>query len=42
MLAAVPAGRAGSPEEVAQAVKFLIENDYITGQVIDVDGGRGL
>jgi NAD(P)-dependent dehydrogenase (short-subunit alcohol dehydrogenase family) len=42
MLAQVPAGRAGSPAEVADAVKFLIENDYVTGQVIDVDGGRGL
>ncbi len=42
MLSLVPAGRAGSPEEVADAVKFLIENDYVTGQVIDVDGGRGL
>lgn len=42
MLSLVPAGRAGTPAEVADAVKFLIENDYITGQVIDVDGGRGL
>jgi NAD(P)-dependent dehydrogenase (short-subunit alcohol dehydrogenase family) len=42
MLSQVPAGRAGSPQEVADAVKFLIENDYVTGQVIDVDGGRGL
>ena len=42
MLSLVPAGRAGAPDEVADAVKFLIENDYITGQVIDVDGGRGL
>jgi len=42
MLSQVPVGRAGSPEEVADAVKFLIENDYVTGQVIDVDGGRGL
>ena len=42
MLSFVPAGRAGTPDEVADAVKFLIENDYITGQVIDVDGGRGL
>jgi NAD(P)-dependent dehydrogenase (short-subunit alcohol dehydrogenase family) len=42
MLAQVPAGRAGAPDEVADAVKFLIENDYVTGQVIDVDGGRGL
>jgi NAD(P)-dependent dehydrogenase (short-subunit alcohol dehydrogenase family) len=42
MLAQVPAGRAGAPDEVADAVKFLIEIDYVTGQVIDVDGGRGL
>ncbi len=42
ILAHIPAGRAGSPREVAQAVRFLIENDYITGQVINVDGGRSL
>ncbi len=42
ILAHVPAGRQGSPDEVAQAVKFLIENDYITGQVINIDGGRSL
>lgn len=40
MLAHVPAARAGSPQEVASAVKFIIENDYITGQVINVDGGK--
>jgi NAD(P)-dependent dehydrogenase (short-subunit alcohol dehydrogenase family) len=42
ILAHIPAGRTGRPEEVAEAVKFLIENDYITGQVIDVDGGKSL
>ncbi len=42
IIAHIPAGRTGKPEEVAQAVKFLIENDYITGQVINVDGGKGL
>ncbi|MGA2914788.1 MAG: SDR family oxidoreductase [Sedimentisphaerales bacterium] len=42
ILSHIPAGRTGSPDEVAQAVKFLIENDYITGQVINVDGGRSL
>jgi len=40
ILAHIPAGRTGKPPEVAQAVKFLIENDYITGQIINVDGGR--
>jgi len=32
--------RWGSAEDVAQAVKFLIEADYITGEVIVVDGGE--
>jgi 3-oxoacyl-[acyl-carrier protein] reductase/pteridine reductase len=32
--------RWGSPEDVAQAVKFLIEADYITGETIRVDGGE--
>ncbi|AQT69754.1 3-oxoacyl-[acyl-carrier-protein] reductase FabG [Anaerohalosphaera lusitana] len=36
----IPAGRIGKPSEVAGAVKFLLENDYVTGQVINVDGGR--
>ena len=42
ILAHIPAGRTGRPEEVAEAVKFLIENDYITGQIINVDGGKSL
>jgi pteridine reductase len=32
--------RAGSPQDIVNAVIFLIENDYITGDVIHVDGGR--
>jgi pteridine reductase len=35
-----PLGRLGSPEDVAQAVLFLIDAEYITGEVIRVDGGR--
>jgi pteridine reductase len=39
----VPLGRAGSPEDVATTVRFLIEGgDYITGQIISVDGGRSI
>jgi NAD(P)-dependent dehydrogenase (short-subunit alcohol dehydrogenase family) len=32
--------REGSPQDVVSAVVFLLENDYITGEVIHVDGGR--
>ena len=34
--------RAGSPQDIVNAVVFLIENDYITGDVIHMDGGRHL
>ena len=35
--------RSGAPEDIARAVRFLINDaDYITGQVIAVDGGRTL
>ncbi|MGH6836368.1 MAG: SDR family oxidoreductase [Methylocella sp.] len=39
MTAATPVGRAGRPEEVASAICFLIGNEFMTGAVIDCDGG---
>jgi pteridine reductase len=39
----VPLRRAGSPEQIARVVRFLaLEAEYITGQVIAVDGGRSV
>ncbi len=32
--------RGGSPEHIAHAVEFLVENDYVTGVCLPVDGGR--
>ena len=43
-LASVPAGRMGTPGDIAHAVSFLASEDagFITGQRIVVDGGRSL
>jgi len=43
-LATVPAGRFGTPDELAAAVSFFVSEDagFVTGQRIVVDGGRGL
>ncbi|MCS7082473.1 MAG: SDR family oxidoreductase [Bacteroidetes bacterium] len=38
----VPLGRPGTVEEVAAAVRFLLEHDFLTGHVLHVDGGRSL
>ena len=39
----VPLGRVGTPEEIAAAAMFLLERaDFVTGQVLHVDGGRAL
>ena len=35
----LPAGKAGSPEDLAQGYLFAIDNPYVTGAVIDIDGG---
>jgi pteridine reductase len=32
--------RVGSPEDVANAVLYFVKNDFVTGQVLVVDGGR--
>lgn len=40
--ATVPLKRAGSAGEVAHAVRSLVENAYVTGQTLFVDGGRHL
>lgn len=35
----IPLGRLASPDEIAAAVLFLLDNGYVTGQTLTVDGG---
>ncbi len=44
MLQEIPAGRMGTPEDVANAVAFLVSDQaaYITGQILSVDGGMAM
>ena len=37
--ASTPVERVGQPEDIAQAILFLLENTFITGTVIECDGG---
>lgn len=39
LLRSIPLGRMGSPEDVADAVAYLVQAEYITGEVLRVDGG---
>lgn len=39
LVAAVPVGRIGVPEDIWLAVKFVLECDYFNGRTVDVDGG---
>lgn len=37
----IPAGRIGLPSDVGEAVAFIAENSYITGEILSVGGGFG-
>ncbi len=38
----VPVGRVGRPDEIAEALLFLVRNGFTTGAILDVDGGNRL
>jgi 3-oxoacyl-[acyl-carrier protein] reductase len=40
--AGIPLGRLGRPEEIWQAVKFILECDFFTGRTVEVDGGASM
>ena len=39
LLGMIPLGRMGNPQDVAEAVAYLVNADYVTGEVLRVDGG---
>ncbi|MDC3113441.1 pteridine reductase [Gammaproteobacteria bacterium] len=42
VIKSIPLKRMGSEKDIAEAVNFLAHSQYITGQIIKVDGGRSL
>ena len=38
----IPLGRIAKPEEIVKSIKWLIEDEYVTGQIISVNGGWGI
>lgn len=42
MAARLPAGRVGTPDDIAQAIVALLDNGFVTGTVLHVDGGHRL
>ncbi len=40
--AMIPAGRIGEPDEIAHTIQFLVENDFVNGRNIEVDGAMRL
>lgn len=41
-LAMIPAGRFGTPKDITRTIDFLLDNNYITGEVLCIDGGRSI
>ncbi len=39
LTSAIPVGRMGTPDEVANAVGFIFENEYYNGRILELDGG---
>lgn len=40
--AAIPLGRLGQPEDIWRAVRFILENEFFTGRVVEIDGGAAM
>lgn len=41
-ISGIPVGQQGSAENIAQAIRYIIENEFINGQILMIDGGESL
>ena len=42
ILAQIPLQQLGTPQDIAQALLFLLQSPYINGHILTVDGGRSI
>jgi 3-oxoacyl-[acyl-carrier protein] reductase len=42
MVRQIPLQSMGDPNQIAHTVRYVLENDYLTGRVIEIDGGLRL
>jgi len=42
IISTIPLRRLGEPEEIANSVLFILQNDYYTGRILEIDGGLRL
>jgi len=42
MAAGIPVQRLGEPSEIADTAVFIVQNDYVNGRVLEIDGGQRL
>ena len=42
MSSMIPAGRIGEPDEIAHTIQYLVENNFVNGRDIEIDGGMRL
>lgn len=42
LVAGIPVGRIGTPDDIWRAVRFIVECEYFNGRTIDVDGGGAM
>jgi hypothetical protein len=39
---ATPLGKPGTPEEIARAIRFILETPFMTGESLDINGGMNM